>query len=86
MRAIAQFTIVNLCDVITSDEAPENPYIGMLWVNTATVPPETMVWDGTDALQIVVTAFASTAIPNAKDKPTFRFGTKWESKNAEIWD
>ena len=46
MRAIAQFTIINLCDVITSDIAPENPYIGMLWVNTATVPPETMVWDG----------------------------------------
>ena len=46
MRAIAQFTIINLCDVISSDVAPENPYIGMLWVNTATVPPETMVWDG----------------------------------------
>ena len=46
MRAFAQFTIVNICDVITSDTAPENPYLGMLWVNTATVPPETMVWDG----------------------------------------
>lgn len=46
MRAIAQFTIVNICDVITSDTAPDNPYLGMLWVNTATVPPETMVWDG----------------------------------------
>ena len=46
MRAIAQFTIINFCDVISSDVAPENPYIGMLWVNTATVPPETMVWDG----------------------------------------
>ena len=46
MRAIAQFTIINLCDVYTSDVAPENPYVGMLWVNTATVPPETMVWDG----------------------------------------
>ena len=22
----------------------------------------------------------------ANPKPTFRFGTKWESKNAEIWD
>ena len=39
MRAIAQFTIINLCDVFTSDTAPENPYVGMLWVNTATVPP-----------------------------------------------
>ena len=46
MRAIAQFTIINLCDVFTSDTAPENHYVGMLWVNTATVPPETMVWDG----------------------------------------
>ena len=46
MRAVAQFTITNLCDVVTSDTAPENPYVGQLWVNTATVPPETMVWDG----------------------------------------
>lgn len=46
MRAVAQFTIINLCDVITSETAPENPYVGMLWVNTTTVPPETMVWDG----------------------------------------
>lgn len=47
MRAVAQFTIINICDVVTADVAPENPYVGMLWVNTATVPPETMVWDGT---------------------------------------
>ena len=46
MRAVAQFTIINICDVVTSDTAPENPYVGMLWVNIATVPPETMVWDG----------------------------------------
>ena len=46
MRAVAQFTITNICDVVTSDTAPENPYVGQLWVNTATVPPETMVWDG----------------------------------------
>lgn len=46
MRAVAQFTITNLCDVVTSDTPPENPYVGQLWVNTATVPPETMVWDG----------------------------------------
>ena len=43
MRAVAQFTITNICDVVTSDTAPENPYVGQLWVNTATVPPETMV-------------------------------------------
>ena len=46
MRAVAQFTITNICDVVTSDTAPETPYVGQLWVNTATVPPETMVWDG----------------------------------------
>lgn len=46
MRAVAQFTIASICDVVTSDTAPENPYVGQLWVNTATVPPETMVWDG----------------------------------------
>ena len=33
MRAVAQFTITNLCDVVTSDTAPENPYVGQLWVN-----------------------------------------------------
>lgn len=47
MRAVAQITITNICDVATTDTAPENPYVGMLWVNTATTPPETMVWDGT---------------------------------------
>ena len=46
MRAVAQITITNICDVVTTDTAPENPYVGMLWVNTATTPPETMVWDG----------------------------------------
>ena len=46
MRAVAQFTITNLCDVVTSDTAPENPYVGQLWVNTGIIPPETMVWDG----------------------------------------
>ena len=48
MRAVAQITITNICDVVTSNTAPENPYVGMLWVNTATTPPETMVWDGTE--------------------------------------
>ena len=46
MRAVAQITITNICDVVTTDTAPESPYVGMLWVNTATNPPETMVWDG----------------------------------------
>ena len=46
MRAVAQITITNICDVVTTDTAPEAPYVGMLWVNTATTPPETMVWDG----------------------------------------
>ena len=46
MRAVAQITITNICDVVTTDTAPESPYVGMLWVNTATTPPETMVWDG----------------------------------------
>ena len=46
MRAVAQFTITSINDVVTSDTPPENPYEGQLWVNTATVPPETMVWDG----------------------------------------
>ena len=46
MTAVAQYTITNICDVVTSDTPPENPYFGMLWVNTAMVPPETMVWDG----------------------------------------
>ena len=46
MTAVAQYTITSINDVITSDTPPENPYFGMLWINTATVPPETMVWDG----------------------------------------
>lgn len=46
MRAVAQFTITSLCDVTTSDTAPENPYMGQLWVNTNVTPPETMIWNG----------------------------------------
>ena len=46
MTAVAQYTITNSYDVVTSDTPPEIPYVGMLWVNTATMPPETMVWDG----------------------------------------
>lgn len=46
MTAVAQYTITSINDVITSDTPPENPYFGMLWINTTTVPPETMVWDG----------------------------------------
>lgn len=46
MRAVAQITITGINDVVTSDTPPDNPYYGQLWVNTAAVPPETMVWDG----------------------------------------
>ena len=48
MRAIGQFTITNICDVIASEVAPENPYVGQLWVNTSASPPLTMVWNGVD--------------------------------------
>lgn len=48
MRATSQFTITNICDVITSDTPPDNPYFGQLWVNTTQVPPKTMVWDGSE--------------------------------------
>lgn len=46
MRAVAQFTIINICDVVSSDTPPENPYEGQLWVDTSVTPPETKVWDG----------------------------------------
>nr|DAV87594.1 MAG TPA: Putative minor structural protein 1 [Caudoviricetes sp.] len=48
MRAIGQFTITNICDVVTGDTPPADPYFGQLWVDTSQVPPMTMVWDGTD--------------------------------------
>ncbi len=46
MRAIGQFTITNICDVVTSDTPPAEPYFGQLWVDTTQTPPVTMVWDG----------------------------------------
>lgn len=46
MRAIAQFTIHSLNDVVTSATAPINPYLGQLWVNTSYSPPRTYVWNG----------------------------------------
>ncbi len=46
MRAIGQFTITNICDIITDDTPPADPYFGQLWVDTSSVPPLTMVWDG----------------------------------------
>ena len=46
MIASAQFTIISLCDVVTSDTAPENPYDGQLWVDTSVSPPETKIWNG----------------------------------------
>lgn len=47
MRAISQITITNICDVITSETPPENPYEGQLWVSTLSDPPQTFLWDGT---------------------------------------
>ena len=46
MRAQAQFTVHTLNDVVTSKTAPENPYVGQLWVKTSVSPPTTMVWNG----------------------------------------
>lgn len=46
MRAIGQFTITNICDVVTGNESPADPYFGQLWVDTSQLPPMTMVWDG----------------------------------------
>ena len=48
MRAIGQITITNICDVVTSDTPPENPYVGQLWVDTSVYPPETKVWNGAE--------------------------------------
>ncbi len=46
MRAIAQYTITSICDVVTSDTPPAEPYFGQLWVDISQTPPQTMVWDG----------------------------------------
>ena len=48
MIASAQFTIISLCDVVTSDTPPENPYEEQLWVDTSVTPPETKIWDGNE--------------------------------------
>ena len=48
MRAIGQITIKNICDVVASETAPENPYVGQLWVDLSVSPPETMVWNGVE--------------------------------------
>ena len=48
MRAIGQFTITNICDVVASETAPENPYVGQLWVYTSVSPPETKIWNGAE--------------------------------------
>ena len=48
MIVSAQFTIISLCDVVTSDTPPENPYEGQLWVDTSVTPPETKIWDGNE--------------------------------------
>jgi len=46
MRALSQFTIHSLNDVVTSGTAPTNPYLGQLWVDTSVSPPKTRVWNG----------------------------------------
>lgn len=46
MRAVAQYTITSICDVVTSDTPPAEPYFGQLWVDISQTPPQTMVWDG----------------------------------------
>lgn len=46
MRSQNQYTIYSLNDVVTSATAPSNPYKGQLWVNTAKIPPVTMVYTG----------------------------------------
>ena len=46
MRAIGQFTITNICDVVASETAPENPYVGQLWVDTSVSPPESAGREG----------------------------------------
>lgn len=46
MIASAQFTIICICDVVTSDTAPLDPYEGQLWVDITVTPPETKVWNG----------------------------------------
>lgn len=46
MRAIGQITITNICDVVAGDTAPDNPYVGQLWVDTSVSPPETKIWNG----------------------------------------
>ena len=48
MRAIGQITIKNICDVVASETAPENPYVGQLWVDTSVAPPETKIWNGAE--------------------------------------
>ena len=48
MKAIGQFTITNICDVVASETAPENPYVGQLWVDTSASPPETKIWNGAE--------------------------------------
>lgn len=69
MRAIAQFTIHSLNDIVTSATAPSSPYKGQLWVDTSKSPPLTMVWTGsawkeqnnTDGIKSSVTTLTTKA-------------------------
>ena len=49
MIASAQFTIISLCDVVTSDTPPENSRGGSSG-DTSVTPPETKIWDGNEWL------------------------------------
>ena len=61
MIASAQFTIISLCDVVTSGTPPESPYEGQLWVDTSVTPPETKIWDGNEwVVRIVSMSFCTT--------------------------
>ena len=46
MKALAQFTIHSLNDVVAATTAPSSPYKGQLWVNTSYSPPRTFVYNG----------------------------------------
>lgn len=48
MQSQNQFTIINLCDIETTDVEPEEPYYGQMWMDTSTTPPTSYVWDGAE--------------------------------------
>lgn len=46
MRAIAQYSIHSLNDVVTGTSSPSSPYKGQLWVNTSYSPPRIYTYNG----------------------------------------